>query len=288
MVFNKVAIVGLGLIGGSLAGALKKKRVINTVIGIDHQPVIEKALAGNLISQGYPPEEINRGLKDADLIFLATPIKVILELLPQIAQVVKPGTLITDVGSTKEAIVMAATRYLPKDVYFLGGHPMTGSEKQGLAHADPFLFEHTIYTLTETHLVPEGVVNKLVEMIEAIGASVIVLPAKLHDEIVAVVSHLPQLIAVTLMNCVSQMNQKNDLYLRLAAGGFRDITRVASSPYEIWSDICRTNEKNIKAAIDQFITELQSIKESLSDPKLEFIFNDAAQTRELLSKDEIN
>jgi prephenate dehydrogenase len=283
--FKKIAIVGLGLIGGSLAYAFRKRQVVEYIIGIDDEPVIEKALSIKLINQGCCREEINRGIRDVDLIFLATPIKAILALLPTIAESVKSGSLVTDVGSTKSKIVTAAAECLPKGVYFLGGHPMTGSEKRGLEHADPFLFENTIYVLTEANPIPKNIVEKFVEIIEAIGAKTILLPAKLHDEIAAVVSHLPQMIAVTLMKYASELNQENNAYLRLAAGGFRDMTRVASSPYDIWADICKTNKENIKAAIDQFIEELQSIKNLLSDSKLEGLFDEAARNRLSIPQD---
>ncbi|MFQ5822983.1 MAG: prephenate dehydrogenase/arogenate dehydrogenase family protein [bacterium] len=285
MSFKKISIIGLGLIGGSMAAALRRKQVVGHIVGIDDGHVIAEGLSRDLINEGYRREDIQKGVIDVDLIILATPIKVTLMQLPNVAKQVKPGTLITDVGSTKVKIVNTASKYLPKDVYFLGGHPMTGSEKRGLEYADPFLFENAVYVLTENKSIPNKLIEKFVEMIEAIGAKVIFLPAKLHDEIAAVVSQLPQILAVTLMHYASNLNKKNSLYLKLAAGGFRDMTRVASSPFHIWTDICRTNEDNIKEAIDQFMEELKTIKELLSDSKLKPIFNDAARNRLSIPKD---
>ncbi|MFQ5770887.1 MAG: prephenate dehydrogenase/arogenate dehydrogenase family protein [bacterium] len=285
MKFKKIAIVGLGLIGGSLAAAFKRKQIANYLIGIDYQSIVEKALNRKLVNEGYGLEDLNRGIHDADLIILATPIREILALIPNVVQHVKQGALITDVGSTKEKIVQTALNCLTQGVYFLGGHPMTGSENRGLENADPFLFENAIYVLTENHNVPNVLVESLVEMLETIGAKVFFLPAKTHDEIAGMVSHLPQIIAVTLMYYVSKLSKSNDVFLNLAAGGFRDMTRVAMSPYEIWTDIIGTNEKNIREAIDQFIKELESIKELLSDRELEYIFKQAAQHRLAIPKD---
>lgn len=285
MSFDKIAIVGLGLIGGSLAAAFRRKKVSDTIIGIDYESVINKALNLNLIDKGYGKDLRDEGLRKVDLIILATPIKTILKLLPKLGEQVRPGTLITDVGSTKEKIVNMAASSLPQGVYFLGGHPMTGSEKRGLENNDPFLFENAVYVLTESNLVPNELIEEFVEIIECIGAKVIVLPSKFHDELAAVVSHLPQILAVTLMHYASKLNRKHAVYLKLAAGGFQDMTRVASSPYEIWADICKSNSENIKSAIDQFIAELKSTKHLISNSKLESIFNEAAQNRLSIPKD---
>lgn len=285
MIFKKIIIIGIGLIGGSLAAAFKRKNVADYLKGIDCSSVVEKALKYKLIKEGFNLENLNQGIQDADLIILSVPIKEILTLLPVIAKVAKSGALITDVGSTKEEIVNTAIEHLPRDVYFLGGHPMTGSEKRGLENTDPFLFENAIYVLTKSPNVPNELSEAFVEIIEAIGAKVLFLSPRMHDEIAAVVSHLPQMLAVSLMHYASKLNESNTTFLKLAAGGFRDMTRVASSPYEIWADICKTNSKNIKRAIDQFISELRVMKNLISDSKLESIFNDAAQSRLSIPKD---
>lgn len=271
--------------GGSLAAAFKRKKIESHLIGIDYKYIVEKALNRKLINEGYRLEDFKKGIYDADLVILSTPIEAILALLSTIAAIVKPGTLITDVGSTKEKIVKTADKCLPQGIYFLGGHPMTGSEKKGLENVDPFLFENAVYVLTNVNSVPNELMEKFIKLIEALGAKVIFLPAKLHDEIAAVVSHLPQILAITLMKYAANLNKSNSVYLKLAAGGFRDMTRVASSPYEMWADICRTNEDNIKKAINQFIEELQIIRGLLSKPELELIFNESARNRLSIPKD---
>lgn len=280
-----MTIVGLGLIGGSLAAAFKRTNIPAKIVGVDCEAVVAKALTRNLVSEGYGLSHLDAALAGADLIILAAPISRILDLLAEISGLVDSGALVTDVGSTKERIVTAAAKCLPQGVYFLGGHPMAGSEKSGLEHVDPFLFENAIYVLTEANLVPSQLLEGFVELLRTVGAKVILLPARLHDQIAAVVSHLPQILAVTLMKCASQCNEDNPAYLQLAAGGFRDMTRVASSPYAMWSDILRTNQENIENALSMFGGELKRISDLLSQQELASIFDSAARDRLSIPKD---
>lgn len=285
MSFKKVAVIGLGLIGGSLTAAFRRRRVADYIIGVDDEAVIEKARAEGLIDAGFTQNKIEYAVSDADLIILATPINRILKLLTLLPGFVKPGALVTDVGSTKEIIVKTAKDSFSRDSFFLGGHPMAGSEKSGLAHADPFLFENVTYVLTQSAEIPNNLVKKYVRLIEAIGARVLFLDAKTHDEIAAAVSHLPQILAVTLMNYTAKLNTANPDYLKLAAGGFRDMTRVAASPFEIWRDILKTNSRNIQQATEQLIVELNRIKEQLSAQKLGPDFKQAAQSHCAIPRD---
>jgi len=283
--FEKAVIIGLGLIGGSLAAAFKRKGVLENIIGVDSEFVIRKAKEKKLINKGFEKHKLQEAVKDADLIILATPINQILKHLTLLPQFVKPGVLITDVGSTKRAIVETAGEHLPANVYFLGGHPMAGSEKTGLDHIDPFLFENAIYVLTN-HSASDDLVKKYVGIIEIIGASVLFLTPAEHDEIAAVVSHLPQMLAVTLMNYAAKRNNNNPAYLKLAAGGFRDMTRIASSPFDVWADICTTNAENIEIAIEQLMTDLSASKNLLTENRqLLSFFETAARNRLSIPKD---
>ncbi len=283
--FEKAVIIGLGLIGGSLAAAFKRKGVLENIIGVDSEFVIRKAKETKLINKGFEKHKLQEAVKDADLIILATPINQILKHLTLLPQFVKPGALITDVGSTKRAIVATAGEHLPSNVYFLGGHPMAGSEKTGLDHIDPFLFENAIYVLTN-HSASDDLVKKYVRIIEIIGASVLFLTPAEHDEIAAVVSHLPQMLAVTLMNYAAKRNNNNPAYLKLAAGGFRDMTRIASSPFDVWADICKTNAENIEFAIEQLMTDLSASKNLLTENRqLQSFFETAARNRLSIPKD---
>ncbi|MDZ7261622.1 MAG: prephenate dehydrogenase [candidate division KSB1 bacterium] len=283
MAFEKICIIGTGLIGGSLALAFKRKGVGKQLIGIDHQNVIEKAVTQGIVDQGYEPSSLEKGIAGAELIVLATPIHQILELLPSIARIAPKGVLVTDVGSTKEQIVQLARKEFHRGAFFLGGHPMAGSEKSGLDAADPFLFENCFYILTPTVGTPTTLVNRLVTVLEKIGAKVLFLDAAVHDQIAAAVSHLPQILAVCLVNFIEKYNQPH--YLKLAAGGFRDMTRIASSPFYLWQDICQTNSENIIQVLNEFIEELNTFKKDFSPSGLREQFEKAAKTRLSIPRD---
>lgn len=278
MKFNTIIIAGLGLIGGSLAAALRKLGVAN-LIGIDHQLVVQKALAADFITEGCPlenPGAVDRALAHADLIVLAAPIQQILNWLERLSGKVKVGTLITDVGSTKEVIVATAKKRLPRGVYFLGGHPMAGSEKSGLEHASTDLFQNSVYVLTEPANAPEDLVNEFSRIVKAIGARPLFLAAAEHDRAAAVISHLPQIVATALLNFAGRRNETNPTYFQMAGGGFRGVTRLAGSSWQVWGDIFKTNSGNIENALDDYIEELSAFKHRLASDRVADDFRGAA------------
>ena len=277
--FKRIAIVGVGLIGGSLALALKRKGIGEQIIGVDERDVLQKAAARGAIDRGYERDQLEEAVAQANLIFICTPIHLILKLLPQIVESASAGALISDVGSTKREIVHVANNIVPKGKYFIGGHPMAGSESRGIESADSYLFENTIYVLTPAQPIPEEVRREFGELLEAIGAKVLLLTPTLHDEIAAAVSHLPQMAAVALMNLVGQHQKHSSHFLKMAAGGFRSMTRIASSPYGNWEDIINTNRDKIAEFIEKYINELQKIKTCLDQPELGKRFAKAAADR---------
>ncbi|MCD6165655.1 prephenate dehydrogenase [bacterium] len=285
MEFSRITIVGTGLIGGSFGLALKRKQVVTTVYGIDRPEVIQKALDIGAVDIGFDSAKLATILPQAELVILATPISQILADIPLIAKIISPGTLVTDVGSTKRQIVETADHHFPTGRWFIGGHPMTGSEKRGIDAADPFLFENATYVLTPGKSSDSPKVQKLANLLEYLGAKTVFLDPTTHDEIAAGVSHLPQFIAVALVNLIAEKNQENPYYLRLAAGGFRDITRIASSPYEIWHDICQTNAQKISQFIDRFINKLSQLKTLLETNQLNKQFDNAARNRLSIPRD---
>ncbi len=283
--FNHVVIVGVGLIGGSLALALKRKGFQGTLIGVDSPTVLKQARERHVLDEYVERDGLQTAVKSADLIFLCTPIQEILKLLQRIGTWVNPGTLITDVGSTKRRIVETANIQLPRHCDFVGGHPMAGSESFGVKVADPFLFENTTYVLTPTRPVQSGARQSLGEFLELTGAKVLLLPPTLHDEIAAAVSHLPQMAAVSLMNMAAKQQQESPFFLKMAAGGFRDMTRIASSPYGIWEDIVVTNRDMIEQYISAYIDELTELKSIVAENKLEKYFDRSAKNRLSIPKD---
>ncbi len=271
---TRVAIVGVGLMGGSLALAIRRFCPEIETVGVDFPQVLEKAHHRRAIDQGYPPARLKEGVEGADCIFLAAPIRTIIRLIKEVSPLLKEEAVLSDLGSTKAEICRVAKRYLPKEIHFIGGHPLSGSEGRGIDHADPFLFQNALYILTPFEEVDEQAGN-LARFLERLGAIVLYLDPEAHDRIVAYTSHLPQLLAVGLTNLVG-----GEGYLSLAAGGFRDLTRVASSPYEIWEEILRTNIAPIQKALDGFIQELGALRERVRGGELEKDFAQAAQQRE--------
>jgi len=277
--FKTATIIGVGLIGGSLGMALKRKAPNLKVYGIDDDEILIEAQEIKAIDKGFTRNQMETCLEQSDLVFICTPINFIIELIPQIAKMTKPGTLVTDMGSTKRQIVQVAEIHFKDDIHFLGGHPMTGGEGCGIQHADPLLFENAVYVLTPVNHMPRDLIQKFGTLIEQIGSKVLFLTPTMHDKIAAAVSHIPQLLAVTLVNWVAAHQKDSSHFLRLAAGGFRDMTRVASSPYEIWKDVILTNQQEMLGFLDEFIGELEKTKESLKKNDLSTDFKNGARNR---------
>ncbi|MBN2092384.1 prephenate dehydrogenase [candidate division KSB1 bacterium] len=284
MDFKRICIIGTGLIGGSLALAFKRHRIGEQILGVDQPEICKQLKQAEIVDQAFSLDEIQEVIPTSDLIILATPINQIFNLLPEIARRVNPNCLVTDVGSTKKEIVSRASGLFQNGAFFLGGHPMAGSASKGFMAADPFLFENCYYILTPNSGLPDMVVTAFSMVIEKIGAKVLLLDAELHDRIAASISHLPQILAVTLVNLAAKRDLENPYYLKMAAGGFRDMTRIASSPFTIWEDICNSNQRNILELIDSFIAELDAVKEYLqhrpiAKDQLAAYFESAARTR---------
>ena len=280
--FKKTTIIGVGLIGGSFGLALKEKKPNFKIVGVDKTEIIKKAIARRAIDEGTV--NLEEGIKEADIVIIATPVKTILNILTQIDPFLKKGCLVTDTGSTKGQIVERANKVLSKDVFFIGGHPMAGSEKYGIEEADSHLFQDKTYILTPTNksnLVP---LKKMLLLIKMINANILILNPLEHDKIVGAVSHLPQIIAVSLINTIAELALpgNNNNYFKAVGDGFRDMTRIASSPYKIWEDICETNQENILEMIQKFRNYLGVIEDKLKNnpSSLKEEFQKASQLRE--------
>ncbi len=282
---KRIAIVGVGLIGGSLGLAFKRLEVGREIVGISRPETLETAKALGVIDAGYSYDELEKGVGGADLVFLCTPIFRILSLLPEVLAAVSEGALVSDVGSTKREIVSRAVSLQREGVHFIGGHPMAGSERTGVSAADPFLFQNAIYVLTPTPEVPEAVCDRFVDLAKRLGARPMRMDPATHDRVAAAVSHLPQLMATALVGEIGRRNEADGLPLQMAAGGFRDMTRIASSPYEMWRDICRTNAEPIREMIDRYIEALCALREKVDDDGLAEDFAFANRIRSGIPKD---
>ncbi|HEY1350941.1 MAG TPA: prephenate dehydrogenase/arogenate dehydrogenase family protein [Ktedonobacteraceae bacterium] len=278
--FHRVAIVGLGLIGGSLGLALRQRRAVEQVAGYDlGQGVSEQARRIGAIDQPY--SALADAVRGAELIILATPVGAMRALLQSLATIAPPGVVITDVASTKSQVISWAEEFLPGNVYFVGGHPMAGKEVSGVAAADPALFHDRIYCLTPTKKTSPVALNKVSVMIETIGGRVRFLEPAEHDGQVARVSHLPFLAAAALMKTVGESSSWADASL-LASSGFRDTTRLAAGSPEMHRDICLTNSETLVRVLDEYMAALQVFRAGIAahDPLLNELFARAQEQRQ--------
>lgn len=280
--FKRIAIVGLGLIGGSWALALQKTGYAAHRIGFDAPSVLKQALESGAVHEAA--NSVDQAVHDADLVIVATPVGKILELLPQISTAAPPSALITDVGSTKQRIVRCAKEFPAGGALFLGGHPLAGKEHSGFEHADPELFRNACYAVVPvSEAAMEDARGKaFVRLIGSLGARPCVTDAGSHDLAMAYLSHLPQLLSTGLAGMVAEKAGEGGLPLQLAGSGFRDLTRLAESPYSMWRDICLTNLQNIQAALDAMIQKLDNIKTHLGTRELEKEFEQARRLRQNL------
>lgn len=254
---NRIAIVGVGLIGGSLGLAWRQRRAAATVAGVDVSPeTLRRAVEIGAIDEGTT--DLARGVRGAEVVVLATPVGVTLELAPALAAVLAPGTLVMDVGSTKAAVCRRMAAVLPPEVHFVGGHPMAGSEQQGIEAADPYLFQNAVFVLTPGDA-PEAAVAEAAALVGLTGAQVALMDPELHDRAVAAVSHLPQLVAVALLEAAAAAEAATPGVLSLAAGGFRDTTRIAASPPAMWVDILTSNREPVLAMLAAFRAALEEL-----------------------------
>jgi len=283
--FRHVAIVGLGLLGGSWGLALKKAGFPGRIVGYARRPETRaQALGVGAVDEAVA--DLAEALPKADLVILATPVAVILDQLPRLQPHVSPQALITDVGSTKRRICERAAELYAQRPLFLGGHPMAGKERSGLENADARLFENARYVLTPVraeHL-DDDRVQAFRALVVAIGARPAVSDPAAHDLSVAYLSHLPQLLSSGLASLMEEKRTAEDVSLELAASGFRDVTRLADSPYSIWRDICLTNTENIQTALDALIQKLEFLRVHLGDRELEREFLAAHRLRDRLRK----
>lgn len=254
-----MAIVGVGLIGGSLALALKKLPEISKVIGVGrNRESIDRALALDVIDEGYV--DIAQGVREADLVWVAVPVGSIVDVIEQAIPHLLPGAVITDMGSTKASIVRRVEDILPSHLYFIGGHPIAGSEKQGVEAASPDLFRGSVYLLTPTERTNTEAFQVVHSLVTQIGAHVLAIDPEKHDEAMATISHLPHLVSAVLVNLAGERIKEGENILRLAGGSFRDMTRIAASSPAIWLDIAIENRDAILRVINEFQDELQQVK----------------------------
>ena len=281
MAIRQITIIGTGLIGGSLGLALRKKKFAGRIVGCDREATLERARLRGAIDDGTAnPGDAVRG---SQIVVLATPVLAIVDLIERLGPVLPAKALLTDVGSTKAAVVDRALKLFGKTAgkRFLAGHPMAGKEMSGVDYADADLFHNAVWFLTPLpgQSLNEGLFAEYTGWIDAIGARIVMLPAEEHDRLCAWISHVPQMISTALAAAlVAEFGAEAPL---LPAGGraLQEMTRISASPYSMWRDVAISNQKNLQDALWKVEQRLTHIRENLATRQLAEEFEQAHQLR---------
>lgn len=286
MLIDHLSIIGVGLIGGSLARALRKAKLVGRITACNRsEATLKKAIKLGVIDD-YSLN-ISEAVKGADVIIIGTPLSVSEKILPEIANSISVNAVLTDVGSVKGGIVNKARETLAEKISsFVPGHPIAGTEKNGVEASleDLFVGHRVILTpLKETSLKA----HKLITIMwESVGAEVVDLDVKHHDEVLAATSHLPHMLAYALVDCLAGMQERDEIF-KYAAGGFADFTRIASSSPDMWHDICFSNREQLVRTLEIFSTHINHIKTAIekseSDALLK-VFRRAKEARDKFNK----
>ena len=286
-IINKLCIIGVGLIGGSLARALKKSGAVGEVVGsgrnVGH---LEKAKALGVIDRFET--DISLAVKDCDMVVVAVPLGAMQSVFEKIAPVITEDMIITDVGSAKKSVVKAAqAAFNVTPQTFVPGHPIAGTEKSGVEASFPELYESRRVIITPLESSSSDAVSKVRSMWQACGADVVETSIEHHDEVLAATSHLPHMLAFSLVDTLAKMDAKNEIF-DFAAGGFRDFTRIASSDPDMWRDICLANGDALVGMIKKFSDDLQLLSKAIEkndSSYLEETFSRAKKARDEFCED---
>jgi len=260
--FHNVTIIGVGLIGGSLALVMKEKGLAGLITGGGRsQQTLEQAIALGVIDRAG--KSAGQSVEDADLVVLASPVGMFEAIVREIAPHLKKGAVLTDVGSVKGELVRKIEQLLPAGVHFVPAHPIAGKEKHGVSEAVATLFLGAKCILTPTSQTDATTLAMITELWTQVGAKVMIMDADMHDKVFAAVSHLPHVAAYAMMSAVADLNTGTEDYLAFSGGGFRDFTRIAASSPEMWRDICVMNREQIVLMIERYQYSLNKIKKAI-------------------------
>lgn len=258
-----IAIIGVGLIGGSLGLALKDRLGENVFITANARTAATMELAAKRKACDLATNDLQEAVGDADIVFLSTPVLQMVPMVKNLIPYLKQGAIVTDGGSTKAYIAEELRRILPPGIVYVAGHPMTGKEKSGVEAADKDLFVHHCYVVVKDTGAPEDAVNRIVELAKTVGSSVTTIDIRKHDRCASLISHIPHVAASALVTLLDRSGDDLGDAMKLAAGGFKDTTRIASSNADMWSDILMTNREavtthleSLKGILDEVITAI--------------------------------
>lgn len=281
---KRMTVIGVGLIGGSLARILRERGAVGEIIGVGRsEKNLRRAVELGVIDRYYT--DPCEGVKGSDLVFLATPVCAIGSLLGRISGFLAPGCIVTDGGSVKEAIVAECEPLMPPGTHFVGGHPIAGTEKSGVEASFSTLYQGKRCIVTPTPRTDPSALETVVRMWEIAGSEVITMDVAKHDRIVAAISHLPHMVAYSLVNAVEGYDRLDESILSYSAGGFRDFTRIASSDPVMWRDIALMNRDALLEMIDLFsgyFSHLRALVENRDCQGLENFFAESKKSRDAI------
>lgn len=276
----RLAIIGVGLIGGSLSLALKEAGVVGEVVGCGRgKPNLEKAIELGVIDR-YTRDSAE-AVEDADMIFLATPVKTLGQVTKEMLPGLKPGAIITDGGSVKGEVIDMIEPQVPAGVHFVPGHPIAGTEKSGAEAAFPTLYRGKRCILTPTDKTDPQALETVERMWQIAGSEVVRMAVDKHDRILAAISHLPHMVAYSLVNAVGSYDYYEENILEYSAGGFRDFTRIASSDPVMWRDIAETNKDALLEMMEQFEQFFAELKVQVAEGKGDKLFEFFLRSKQL-------
>jgi prephenate dehydrogenase len=275
----KITIVGCGLIGGSMALALKRRQPECSITCLDLPDRIPAIREAGVADQIGTLDDLAAHVPKSPIVVVATPVQSILGVIELLQPSLREGTIVTDVGSTKNRIMSEAQKLMPPGVHFIGGHPMAGSERSGVEAADPLLFSDRVYALCPYSDTPPDAIITLMELVESLLAIPITLDPEEHDRIMAMVSHLPQLISVALMEAARASDAEHAMLDKLAGRGFLDMTRLAASDYGMWRGILDTNQEAIRQAVDRFNQRLSKLISGTPEGEIALTWDQAGRHR---------
>lgn len=274
--------IGFGLIGGSIARAMKLRFDNTKIIAFNYykdrtNTSLEMALEDGTID--LISTDLAKDFCQCDLIFLCCPVLTNIQYLKELKNIIKPTCIITDVGSVKGNIHEAVHEF-NMESQFIGGHPMAGSEKTGYANSNAIILENAYYILTPSKQMEQSKIDFLYNLVKRIGSIPLIMDADEHDDVVAAISHVPHLIASSLVNMVKESDDPDEKMRLLAAGGFKDITRIASSSPIMWQNICLTNTRSIQKFLKRYISTLTNINNALSESAETYLYDFFESARE--------
>jgi prephenate dehydrogenase len=276
---RKVTVIGCGLIGGSVALALKRSRSGCFVSCIDLPERVPAIVEAGVADRVGTLEDAESYLSDSSIVILATPVQLVPEMIERICPSLKEGTIVTDVGSTKKQIMQEAGKRIPPGVHFIGGHPMAGSEQSGVEASDPLLFHDRVYVLCPFPDTPPDALLVLMDLAEDLHALPVTIDPEEHDCIMAMISHLPHVISVALMHAAMAGDAEHGMLDKMAGRGFLDMTRLAASDYGVWKGILETNKDGISQALSIFNRSLSVMADGISGESLALAWEQAGGKR---------